>query len=146
MRRFAALLLIFFAVSIASGANKNPNWLSGTIDGVTSQRSCKAIGIRGTCGQLLDVPIQFIGSDAGVIGSGPSQVSVGAPVPNPVTQVIQVEGPDTSYTVRSVSLTNGLEFPPHAHVEYAVEGKHLRLRLSGNEYKTDILARKKRNP
>jgi hypothetical protein len=146
MRRFAVLLLASFVVSIASGGKRNPNRVSGTIGVVTSDRWCKTIGIRGTCGALLDVPTQFVGSDAGLIGSGPSAVNVAAPVPTPVTQIIQVEGPNASYTVRFVSLTNGLDFPPQSRVEFAVEGKHLLFRLSGNEYKTDILVEKKRKP
>jgi len=137
MRRFAVLLLASFAASIASGGKTAPNWFSATIGVVTSNRWCKTIGIRGTCGPLLDVPIQFIGTDTG---------DVVTPVPNPVTQIIQVEGPKASYTVRFASLNKGLDFPPDAHVEFAIEGKHLLLRLSGNEYKTDILLMKKRKP
>jgi hypothetical protein len=147
MRVVPVLLLASVATLTTTAGRKDRVWFSGALGHVTSDQWCKMpIGSRGTCGPLLDVTTQVTGVDPGLMGKEAFAVMAwGGPIPTPVTQIIKLDGPNASYTVKYESLYNRLEFSPQAPVEFAIEGKHLFLRLSGNEYKMDILAVKKRS-
>ena len=147
MRVVPVLLLASVATLTTTAGRKDRVWFSGALGHVTSDQWCKMpIGSRGTCGPLLDVTTQVTGVDPGLMGKEAFAVMAwGGPIPTPVTQIIKLDGPNASYTVKYESLYNRLEFSPQAPVEFAIEGKHLFLRLSGIEYKMDILAVKKRS-
>lgn len=145
--RFAPILLLASAAALtATAAKKDLLWFPATLNAVTSDEWCKVMpGMPGTCDSLFDVPIQFTGPDAGVIGQVPpvQAPASGAPIAHPVTQIFKLDGPTATYIVKYVTY-EGLRFPPQSPAECALEGKHLLLRVSGKKYKTDILAIKKR--
>jgi hypothetical protein len=143
MRLALVLLLVLGSLFPAAARKRNKVWLPGTVGVVNTDKWCKLIGIRGTCGTLLDSgrygPPAPVGPElSAAVAVGPE---VGpAPVPSPVTQIIQIDGAKSSYTVRCESLGKGLTLHLGISVEFAIEGKHLFLRQARNEYKTDILA------
>jgi len=144
MRISPVLFVVFVATAKMGAAPRHRAWVPGTLGIVTTDDWCKApSGSRGSCGQPMDYgPSQQMRSDI----DAPS-LTVGTPaIPNPVTQIIKVEGANASYIVKYETLLRRIKSVPNAPVEFAIEGRHLFLRLSGSEYKTDIRATNKPKP
>jgi hypothetical protein len=52
---------------------------------------------------------------------------------NPFSQILEIDAPDAIYIVRRTSLDAGLQFRPGAIAQFAVDGKHLKIKFDRQE-------------
>ena len=141
--RFVSLLLLL-ALLPPIAARQNRTWVAGVFGSVSRQDwGHVATGLHGACDPLRDVPTNFdnmvpIGGLKGT-DAPPGYLLTSTPTPHPIVQAIRVDGPDAIYLLKYQSF-QGLSIPPHSAVDYAVDGKHVLLRMAGEVYKTDIVS------
>lgn len=141
MRAVPVLLIASFATVTIAAAKKDRVWVAGMFGAATFDDWCRTPSSRGPCERLFNPPTPARTTDAPF--PNPSTV----PMPSPVTEIVKIEGPKATYTVRYQTISDRLPYAPNSPVEFAIRGKHLYLRLDRKEeYKTDILATKKRVP
>ncbi|HEX3746781.1 MAG TPA: hypothetical protein VHW09_22740 [Bryobacteraceae bacterium] len=139
MRLMVVLLLVWGSLFPVAARNRKV-WLPATVGFVNADQWCKQAGscgvMRGFGPSGRRTPVGPEVSAAAVVGPevGP------APVPPPVTEIIQINSAKTSYLVKCEFLGSGPKFGLGTAIEFVIEGKYLYLRQSGNEYKTNILA------
>jgi hypothetical protein len=52
---------------------------------------------------------------------------------NPYSQILEIDGPDAVYVVRTTRLNSALKFRPGAVAQFAVDGKHLKIKFDREE-------------
>ena len=114
--KLAGLILIFALPGLAK------DWKVGQVKVLDTDKWCgeqTAANFPGICGYKGEhTPIQF--HDSGW----------GAPQPpNPVTQILEIDGADAIYIVKREALDGGVRLKPGAEVQYAADGKRLLIRI-----------------
>ena len=120
MHRIAFLLLALPVLAF-----NNDVWKSGSIKVVDTDEWCGRPGIPdwpGICGQQGATRALF--SDAHGDSVRPA---------NPFSQILEIDAPDAIYIVRRTSLDGGLQFQPGAIAQFAVDGKHLKIKFDRQE-------------
>jgi hypothetical protein len=120
MQRSAFLLLAFSVLLFAEDV-----WKSGPIKVLDTDEWCGRPGIAdwpGLCDGLKGNTALF--SD--------SRGASARPV-TPYSQILEIDGPDAVYIVKRTSLDTGLKFRPGALAQFAVAGKHLKIKFDQEE-------------
>ena len=146
MRVAAFLLLAGVSISPSMAGHKARVWVSGTVRSAKSDDWCRTpqLSIVGVdCRSWLDPsePEPWIGLPPGF-----SPAETGARFNRAVREVIRIDGPESSYLVKYEAVNGRLKLRLQTPVDFAVEGKHLFLRQSGMQYRTNILQVKPLKP
>ena len=121
MRRIA----FFFLALPIIGFSKD-TWKSGRIKVIDTDEWCGrpgAVDWPAICGTLPSGAPRFFNDNRGDA----------VRPPNPFSQVLEIDGPDAVYIVKSTRLDGALKFNAGASAQFAVDGKHLKIKFDKQE-------------
>jgi len=113
--------IVFFMVALPILVFSKDAWKTGSIKVLDTDDWCSRPGIPdwpGVCGPPSSASLSLL-NDAGA-----------SPHPaNPHSQLLEIDAPDAIYIVKRTSFDGGLQFLPGAIAQFAVDGKHLTIRV-----------------
>lgn len=120
MQRIALLLLALPTLAFCKD-----NWKSGPIKVINTDEWCArpiAADWPGICRIVPGATTLFNDSHGDAVRPA-----------NPHSQILEIDGPDAVYVVRSTRLNSALTFRPGAVAQFAVDGKHLKIKFDREE-------------
>jgi len=121
MRRIA-----FLSLALSIVAFSKDTWKSGRIKVIDSDEWCGrpvAVDWPAICGTLPSGAPRFFNDSRGDA----------LRPPNPYSQILEIDGPDAVYIVKSTRLDGALQFRAGASAQFLVDGKHLKIKFDRRE-------------
>ncbi len=118
--------IVFFFLALPIVAFSKDTWMSGKIKVIDADEWCgrpAAVDWPAICGALPSGATRFFND---------SRADAVRP-PNPYSQILEIDGADAVYIVKSTRLDGALQFRPGATAQFSLDGKHVKIKFDRRE-------------